>query len=142
MILLTLLVNFYLVISMPKYNPIFFKPSEFVKCSPSCSIEDLHPDLLLFLDRLRKACGFPIVLNSAYRSKEYELSKGRSGTSSHCKGLAVDIRCLDSFHRCRIVGCICELADRNNEIPVRIGIASTYIHVDIDCSKPDSIWLY
>lgn len=124
------------------YKPIYFSEQEFRKCSPSCSMSDIHPDFLCYLDMLRKACGFPIFLNSAYRTKEYERSKGRSGTSSHCKGLAVDIRCVDSFKRAKIIGCICEMADMNNLFPVRVGIGKNFLHIDIDCDKSSSIWLY
>ena len=73
----------------------FFKPEEFVRCNPSCRIEDCDERALQMLDELRELCGFPITLNCAYRSKSYEKSKKRSGLSSHCKGLAFDVRCYD-----------------------------------------------
>lgn len=55
------------------------------------------------LDFLREACGFPLVLNCAYRSVEWDISKGRSGRSYHTLGRAVDIKCLDNVQRARIV---------------------------------------
>lgn len=114
----------------------WFKPEEFSRCTPPCKMEECDESALLMLDALRDLCGFPIKLNSAYRSKKYEKSKGRTGTSSHCKGLAFDVRCTDSRDRYVLV---------RNALKVgftRVGISKTFIHVDCDYSKHDSIWLY
>ena len=70
----------------------YFKPEEFERCNPSCSIEDMDQDFLDLLDDLREKAGTPLVLNCAYRSKEHDKAKGRSGNSAHTEGLAVDIR--------------------------------------------------
>jgi hypothetical protein len=45
------------------------------------------------LDKARCALGMPITVTSGYRSTSWELSKGRSGTSQHCKGEAADLKC-------------------------------------------------
>lgn len=114
----------------------YFAPQEFEKCVPSCSIHDVSPELLTILDHVRESVGFPIVLTSAFRSKEYELSKGRLGTSSHCKGYAVDIRCSTSTERLALVSTFLLHGVH------RIGIGNTFIHVDIDPDKTSAIWLY
>lgn len=115
----------------------YFSESEFQRCRPACSVFDCDEVALVMLDTLRERCGFPLVLNSAYRSFDYEKKKGRKGTSSHCKGLAFDIRCNDSFYRAELVRCALEVGF------TRIGIAKTFVHVDCDYSKPyPSIWLY
>lgn len=89
------------------------------------------------LDKLRDLVGFPIILNSAYRSPVYEKKKGRTGTSSHCKGIAFDIRCNDSFKRASLVFNASELGF------TRIGISKNFIHIDCDSSKSNPcIWLY
>lgn len=124
------------------YIPKYFQESEFKACVPSCSMSDMSPDLLYYLDAIRACCGFPLYLTSAYRSVEYEKKKGRAGTSSHCKGLAVDIICTDSVKRAKLIGIICEKADLCKEYPVRIGIGKTFLHIDIDMDKPSCIWLY
>lgn len=119
----------------------YFSDLEFKRCVPACSINDMNPEVLRFLDTMRIVLGFPIVINSAYRTKEFELSKGRSGTSSHCKGLAVDIRCTSPFKRNKIL----EYLFVNRSLlgtHIRIGIASTYLHVDFDKSKVESVWVY
>lgn len=112
----------------------YFKESEFRSATPSCSLNDMDPDFMQKLDDARTLCSYPFVINSAYRSKEYELSKGRPGTSSHCKGLAVDISCITSICRLKMLLALLAVGFR------RIGIYSTFLHVDMDVSKPVSIW--
>lgn len=122
---------------MPRISLKYFKPSEFEKCVPSCSQDDCDDVALLRLDELRSYCRFPIKLNSAYRSKEYEKQKGRSGNGSHTRGLAFDIACTDSHKRCIILA---------NAFTVgfhRVGIAKNFIHLDCDSSlSPAVCWLY
>ena len=40
----------------------YFKPEEFERCNPSCSIEDMDQDFLDLLDDLREKAGIPLVL--------------------------------------------------------------------------------
>ena len=88
------------------------------------------------LEYARSMSDCPFIVNSAFRSVQYEKEHLRSGTSSHCKGLAVDLRCHSDRARCTIIKCLMRAGFR------RIGIAKTFIHVDSDKSKNDSIWLY
>lgn len=118
------------------FNPIYFKPVEFTRCSPPCKITDMNRDFLVTLDSLRHRCGFPLVLTSAFRSVEHEHKVGRLGTSSHTKGIAVDIKCTDSLKRMTIIRNALFLG-----IP-RIGVHPRFIHLDIDKFKPSCIWLY
>lgn len=125
-----------------RFKPTFFSPEEFERCVPSCSIEDMSDDFLYFLDRVRGICGFPIILNSAFRSADYEFSRGRDGTSSHTKGIAADIRCTDSLKRAKIIYAVCSLSYIIRNYPIRIGIGKSFLHIDIDADKPQCIWLY
>lgn len=96
---------------------------------PKCSVSDMDED---FLDKLllaQKCAGLKFRINSAFRSVQYEKSKGRSGKSSHCLGKAVDISCSDSKRRYIILTALL-LTGFN-----RIGIGKTFIHVDDDLSK-------
>lgn len=114
-----------------------FKEIEFIRCQPSCSSSDCDSFALRMLDELRDLCGFPIVINSAYRSPDYEKKKGRSGLSSHCKGCAFDLRCYDSRLRADLVRHAFTVGFK------RIGIAKTFIHIDCDPDKlTPCIWLY
>lgn len=115
----------------------YFGASEFTRCVPSCSIEDMEQHFLDWLDSLRERCGFPLVLSSAYRTREHDISKGRSGNSAHTQGLAVDIRCYNNATRMRIVKAALDLGCR------RIGIANTFVHVDVSTTLPQSVmWIY
>jgi uncharacterized protein YcbK (DUF882 family) len=115
----------------------YFNESEFLKCNPRCSMKDMNVEFMDLLDRLREIANIPIVLNCAYRNREYDLKKGRSGNSAHCKGLAVDIRCYDSTNRYKIIKAAIELGI------TRIGIGNGFIHIDNDETLPQNvIWYY
>lgn len=115
----------------------YFKPIEFARCVPSCKMEECDEQALLMLDELRHRLGRPITLNCAYRSVNHEKKKGRSGLSSHCKGIAFDVRCYDSRYRAELVRCALEVGF------TRIGISTSFVHLDCDKSKLNpSIWLY
>ena len=115
----------------------YFSETDFKNAVPSCSISDMSPDLLAMLDQAREYAGVPFKINSAFRTVEYEKSKGRPGTSQHCKGLAVDIACYTSNFRMRIVNALLVVGFH------RIGIGSRFIHVDIGYKGSEPIiWLY
>lgn len=117
------------------YVPVYFNEFEFLRSSPKCHLSDMNMRFIYRLDKLREMCGFPFVVNSAYRSREYELAKKRSGTSWHCKGRAIDIQCSDNWRRYMIVA---------NAIKLRfngIGIGKNYIHLD-DRDVGPCIWHY
>lgn len=44
------------------------------------------------LQKLRDVVGFPIIVNSGFRTKAVNEAVGGVSTSAHCKGLAADIR--------------------------------------------------
>ena len=116
----------------------WFKEEEFKRASPSCSLSDMDEDFMKQLDECRDFAGIPFVINSAYRSVQYEKRKGRSGTSQHCFGRAVDIRCVTNADRYRILASLLVAGFR------RIGIGDNFIHVDSgypDASQP-IIWTY
>lgn len=112
-----------------------FKPDEFLRCNPSCHITDVDFDSLKRLDNARDILGEPIVLNCAYRSVVHEKKQGRSGSSSHCKGVAFDIRTPSHQYRMRLVAALIMAGFR------RIGIYETFVHVDTDTDKPQTMWL-
>lgn len=101
----------------------YFKPLEFLACTPSCDIAQMDKNFLNALDLLREKCGFPLVLNCAYRSREWDISRGRSGDSWHTKGLAVDIRCYDAVKRATIVY-------HALSMDFSVGVYSSFIHLD------------
>ena len=97
---------------------------------------NMNKEFLFVLDEAREFAGIPFIINSAYRSPDHPLSI-KNPSSSHIKGLAVDIKATDSVTRFKIVKALIEVGF------TRIGIADTFIHVDLDLDKTQNvIWTY
>ena len=97
---------------------------------------NMSKEFLFVLDEAREIAGIPFIINSAYRSPEHPLSI-KNPSSSHIKGLAVDIKATDSKKRFKIVQALLKVGF------TRIGIADTFIHVDLDLDKTQNvIWTY
>lgn len=110
---------------------------DFRSCVPRCDESQLHPELLSMLRSMQKFCGWSFLITSGFRSKSWEFSKGRNGSSSHTKGLAVDVSASDSHARYKIV-----IAAGAVGVP-RIGIGKDFVHLDIDETKAHPImWHY
>lgn len=115
----------------------YFSPREFQLCSPPCNIEDMDQQFLNILDQIREKVGQPLNMTSAFRTKEWDQSKGRSGNGAHTKGLAVDFACNTGTLRAKIVEAALACGIR------RIGVASGFVHVDVDSTLPQNvIWTY
>ena len=115
----------------------YFSEKEFNRCTPSCSLQDMNQEFMNKLDQLRELSGIPLVINSAFRSVQYEKSKGRNGTSAHVLGVAIDIRCNDSQNRFKVLEGALKLGFK------RIGVANSFIHVDISKKHAQNvIWTY
>ena len=101
------------------------------------NIEDnMNVDFLAKLDEAREFAGIPFIINSAYRSPSHPESI-KNPTSSHIKGLAVDISAKDSITRFKVLDALIAVGFN------RIGIAGTFIHVDLDLDKSQNvIWTY
>lgn len=117
----------------------YFKASEFdCKCG-RCEGSATHMDkrLLNLLDKAREAAGIPFVINSAYRCQAHNRRVGGVANSAHTRGLAVDIATLTSQARFEVLDALLVLGAE------RIGIAKTFIHVDVDDTKPRRVaWDY
>ena len=96
----------------------------------------MNVDFINKLDEAREYAGIPFVINSAYRSPTHPLSI-KNPTSSHIKGLAVDISVKDSMTRFKVLDALIAVGF------TRIGIANSFIHVDLDFDKSQNvIWTY
>lgn len=103
------------------------------QCVPACEPSALNPALIDAIIMAQRMCDFQFTITSAFRSQEWERNHGRKGTSSHCKGLAVDVSAIDSHTRFKVVA-----AALYAGIP-RIGIGKRFVHLDIDESKAHPI---
>lgn len=113
-----------------------FKLSEFDSPDVKGSGKNMKSDFLKKIDIARTYANIPFKINSGFRTKERNKMAGGSENSSHLKGLACDIHCVDSNSRLIIVNALLNAGFR------RIGIANTFIHCDTDKDKNNSIWLY
>lgn len=102
-------------------------------CNPPCSASDLNSSLVDRLLLAQRMCGEQFIITSGFRSQSYERSKGRKGSSSHCKGLAVDLSAINSHLRFKIVAGLLYAG-----FP-RLGIGKTFIHADLDETKAHPI---
>lgn len=115
----------------------YFKESEFNACTPSCSMQDCDQSLLILMDAVREMVRRPLRFSCAYRSREWELRKGRSGSGAHTEGLAVDFRVSSGAERWQIVNAAMRLGVK------RIGVAGTFVHLDLSKKLPQNvIWTY
>ena len=97
----------------------------------------MDDNVLEMLDEVREKFGKPIVINSGYRTIEHNHKVGGKSNSSHLKGLAADIKCTNSTDRFKLIYILQETGFQ------RIGIADTFIHVDLDFDKSQQVmWTY
>ncbi|EAR14661.1 D-Ala-D-Ala carboxypeptidase family metallohydrolase [Robiginitalea biformata] len=107
--------------------------------SPDSPGSGMKMDLgfLKMLDKAREVADIPFVITSGYRTPQYNDRVGGVDGSAHTRGFAADIACRDSVSRYNIIKSL-QVAGFT-----RIGIASTFIHVDNDPDKPQEvIWVY
>lgn len=136
-------------------------------CHCGCNLFNVQPELLAFLDYLRNLVGHPVFVSSGSRCAEHDLNiyleilrrkfergsftkeeyrelllaeRMKKRTSSHIKGLALDIKVNSSQERYEYLRIILRYPGIHIS---RIGIASDFIHIDIDLDKiPEVIWRY
>ncbi len=97
----------------------------------------ISDNLVEMLNDAREIFGKPIVINSGYRTKDHNEEVGGKEDSSHLKGLAADISCVNSMDRFKLYDILRSVGFQ------RIGVAKTFIHVDIDFDKDqDVFWVY
>jgi uncharacterized protein YcbK (DUF882 family) len=117
----------------------YFKARELESPDQPGSGEHMKLPIVLLLDKLREACGFPLIVASGYRTERHNQHVGGVDSSSHTSGWAVDIRAVSSDARWTIVRNAIELGFS------RIGVASTFLHLDCspDPGHPENrIWTY
>jgi len=115
----------------------YFNYEEFDSPDIQGSGQLMDPKLLDMIDEAREIYGKPIRVNSGYRTSSHNLKVGGKSSSSHLKGLAIDVACKKSDDRFEMLTALLEVGFN------RIGVAGTFIHVDIDKDKTQNvIWTY
>lgn len=111
----------------------YFKISDF-DCQETGE-NGMKEEFLVKLDTLREACGFPFIITSGYRSPKHSIEARKIKPGMHSTGLAADIRIGNGVDRYTIVQKALELGFTG------IGVAKTFIHVDIRDTTP-VVWSY
>ena len=115
----------------------YFNYSEFDSPDVQGSGQLMDKTLLEMLDEVRDKFDKPIHITSGFRTPAHNEAVGGIETSSHLKGLAVDIACKKSTDRFDLINCLLDVGFS------RIGVAKTFIHADIDFEKTQGvIWTY
>ena len=120
----------------------YFKYHEFDSPDVDGSGQMMDSEFLQMLDTAREIYGKPMTITSGFRTEahnQYLKDQGyaASPNSSHLKGLAADIKCTTSADRWDLIDSLIKAGFN------RIGVAKTFIHVDIDEDKtPFLIWTY
>ena len=97
----------------------------------------MNPEFLVLLDKLREKVGYPIHINSGFRTEAHNQKVGGKPGSAHTKGVAADISCPTSQSRYEVVKAAYELGFK------RIGIGDTFVHIDLSFDLPQTVlWLY
>lgn len=109
----------------------------FCKCGREHDQQLVDSHLVKLLDTAREIAGIPFVINSGYRCLKHNREVGGIEHSSHLRGLAADIKAKTLRHRYLIIDALLKAGFS------RIGVATDYIHADIDETKDDNIiWTY
>ena len=74
----------------------YFSYDEFDSPDELGSGKHMDHDLLLMIDRARALYGKPIVVTSGFRTESHNEKVGGVSSSSHLKGLAIDVACIRS----------------------------------------------
>lgn len=118
---------------MPKISEHFTR--EEVVCKCGCGYSLIDRTLLDMLENARKLACVKFIINSWCRCQAYNDSLPNSvPDSAHIKGLAVDISA--KLNKQIILKSLRKAGFK------RIGIAKTFIHVDVDMDKPQKEWTY
>ena len=113
----------------------FFVPREFA--CPCCGETRMDEDFTILLNKARSKADIPFKITSGFRCPAHNKKVGGTETSSHLKGRAVDIAVDGSMERFKILSALLRTGFK------RIGVAKTFIHVDLDTDKVQNVtWVY
>jgi|TARA_Y100000296_G_C5161430_1_gene252093 uncharacterized protein YcbK (DUF882 family) len=102
-----------------------------------CGKDGIKQGLVETMEILRCRLNTPLRITSGYRCEHHPESLSKP-TSSHIKGLACDIAVPTSRLRFKVLDAIFD-----RQLFDRVGIAKTFIHVDIDEDKTQMVtWVY
>ena len=115
-----------------------FDRKEF-QCQCGCGYDKVHPHLIDVLEEMREYIKKPIFITSGCRCATHNAAVGGVSNSSHLRGKAADVSLGYMYGPQRYN--LLRAAVMNNALG--IGVASTFIHVDVDEDLPrPAAWTY
>ena len=105
-------------------------------CKCGCGKDNIKDELATKVQLVRDIVKRGIRINSGIRCEKHNVAIKATPSSSHIDGWAADLSYHGSAERYQILNAALQVFDR-------VGIAKTFIHVDVDRNKsPGVIWLY
>jgi uncharacterized protein YcbK (DUF882 family) len=96
---------------------------------------DMKEEFIHMLDELRERCGFSFVITSGYRSTQHTAERNKEKGGTHTQGIAADIAVSNGFQRMNLVHEALKMGFGG------IGVARTFVHVDMRATTP-VMWTY
>ena len=120
--------------TMGNLTPNFDREEYACKCG--CGDDKIKDELATKVQLVRNILGRSIRINSGVRCNNHNIAINASASSSHIGGWAADLGYAGSAERYELIKAATQVFDR-------VGIAKTFIHVDVDANKTAGvIWLY
>ena len=105
-------------------------------CKCGCGKDNIKDELATKVQLVRDILNRPIKINSGIRCSNHNTTINATPTSSHIDGWAADLGYTGSAARYELLNAAFQVFDR-------IGIAKTFIHVDVDATKTAGVvWIY
>ena len=121
----------------------YFKFSEFdcSCCGKGSGKQNMNHDFILFLDKIRKSCGFGLAITSGYRCPLHPVEERKETPGVHSTGMACDVGVSgkDAYDLLKLV---CA-DDRVKGIGVNQKGSGRFIHIDVKEESPrPNVWSY
>ena len=115
-------------------------PANETACKCGCGLDNWSQQTMDMLHTARVIYNGPIVVTSWCRCESHNAKVGGSLTSSHPKGVAVDIKVshLSTKKENALVQALYSAGFRRLGLPS----SASKLHVDTDSTKPEAIWFY
>ena len=105
-------------------------------CKCGCGRDNIKDELAVSVQLVRDKIKRGIVITSGIRCEAHNTAIKATPSSSHIDGWAADLAYNGSAERYQLLNAVMQVFDR-------VGIAKTFIHVDVDSTKsPGVVWLY
>jgi len=110
----------------------YFKREEFDDSESGAN--EIPDEFIQMLDELRERCGFPFRINSGYRSPQHSIEAAKDQPGEHTRA-AADIAVSGGNQRFILAREAFGMGFTG------IGVAKTFVHVDIRTTTP-MLWVY